>query len=51
MLMTLAWKEGRELAPIVALGCLVQLYLACTATGMRMGFFDRESVGVIPFVG
>ena len=51
MLKTLAWKEGRELAPIVALGCLVQLYLACTATGMQMGFFDRESVGVIPFVG
>ncbi len=50
MLITLARKELRELLPLVILGVILELYLACTATGMRLGFFEETSVGVIPFI-
>jgi hypothetical protein len=50
MLITLARKELRELLPLIILGALLEFYLVCTATGMRLGFFEQNSIGVIPFV-
>ena len=50
MLITLARKEFRELLPLIILGVILELYLACTATGMRLGFFEENSMGAIPFV-
>ncbi len=50
MLKALARKELRELLPLALLGVALELYLACTATGMRLGFFEENSRGTIPFV-
>ncbi|MEX2113512.1 MAG: hypothetical protein WD845_10015 [Pirellulales bacterium] len=50
MLTALARKEVRELLPLVLLGVALELYLACTATGMQLGFFEERGVGPIPFV-
>ena len=50
MLTALARKEVRELLPLAALGAILELYLACTAMGMRLGFFEDGSMGTIPFV-
>ncbi len=50
MLRALVQKESRELLPLVILGVVLELYLACTATGMRLGFFEANKIGPIPFV-
>jgi ABC-type transport system involved in multi-copper enzyme maturation permease subunit len=49
MLRSLAWKESREVAPLVALALVVQLYLLGAAVGLPLLPFVT-SQGVIPFV-
>jgi hypothetical protein len=49
MLRTLAWKELRELLPLALVALLVQVYLVCLATGVKLGPFEAPS-GAIPFV-
>ncbi len=50
MLKALVRKELRELLPLALLGVALELYLTCTATGMRLGFFEERGWGPIPFV-
>jgi hypothetical protein len=49
MLRTLAWKELRELLPLALVALVVQIYLVCLATGVKLGPFEAPS-GAIPFV-
>jgi hypothetical protein len=49
MLRSLAWKESREVLPLVALALVVQSYLLGAAVGLPILPFIRTN-GVIPFV-
>jgi hypothetical protein len=49
MLAALTKKELREVLPLVVLGVILELALAWSATGMRLGFFEHTT-GAIPFV-
>jgi hypothetical protein len=49
MLASLAWKESREVAPLMALALVVQMYLLGAAIGVTfIPYVDTR--GVIPFV-
>lgn len=50
MLKALAWKEFRELLPLVAVALVAQFYFVSTAAGVHLALLVRNR-GTIPFVG